>query len=560
MTKRRLSNDDYFDHLKSDSSFYSIWRNSFIRKNIRNKLCSNIVIDISLDDLDQEYKYLSLFSSQDKIENNILISLTIESKSLLNQYVVHPHKHIINSIWIQPDEENDDYDQYEQEEEKEGEKEQEDIESTFKIFDCNLIHDGVIKFGFHPFYSGVKLLGTLPNSLKEICWQSDGDNFNNTDLDNLLSTNLPIGLETLYLPFHYNIEKDIHLPSSLEKLVYNSNGCKNLEKFIVPPNKTYKDCVPDINSIKDLQWLENQKWVTTISIVSLPCDLKLDLIPNHITCLTLKNEKVLAGGSLPEALESLRCKYIHINGMVLPSNLKHLFVDTWETKTVLPNSLESFTVYSFNQPLQQNSLPPNLKKLELSNYNQDLKVGVLPQSLTRLDLGSFNKPLCKGVLPYGLKELIIQKFNNTLGQDSLPKSITTLEMYAYKGSFQDIGCLENLSTLGILFLCPSISSLLSNVKVKLIFKDISPNLCLSNTSIKDLELVTVGPSQTRTLHTGLLPNGLVRLNVNKIPIHTNDIIPNGCVSLHSTLPIKFDILPPSIKFINNKSIKNYFNL
>ncbi|KAF2076703.1 hypothetical protein CYY_001960, partial [Polysphondylium violaceum] len=79
----------------NDILFYLIWRDHYVNRIIRNKICAGLVININLDYLNKNHQHLSILSTK---ENCIYIKLSIKDISEFYQYTNHPYRQVVNEI------------------------------------------------------------------------------------------------------------------------------------------------------------------------------------------------------------------------------------------------------------------------------------------------------------------------------------------------------------------------------------------------------------------------------------------------------------------------------
>ncbi|KAF2078493.1 hypothetical protein CYY_000243 [Polysphondylium violaceum] len=523
-------------------SFYLIWRNRYTRQLIRNILCHNFIINVNKEYLIENHRFLSVFSSKDKLDYNITICFKGDAGDYLN--INHINRDVINDVEI-------------------------DIKSDVDNFDLNEIHDGVHKLSLmiekrenNPRKNNRTSVATgeLPSSITYLNLCGKCQSFAQAIL-----SNLPANLKELELKIDQNsLSGPCIMPQSLTKLKSSPYlNYENLKWFVVPPNKVYKSCMLYIDSMESFEWLFANKWICNIGIDSNMLNILTTQhkLPPHVTKLGLYDDIVLDSSFLPQTLESLTCGYgtpishlTHLKSLTissdypfklekgdLPASLQelNLYYNHSFGTDVLPPHLTTLDLYGYDQPLYPNVLPPRLTTLFLNDYNQPLCVNVLPSSLTDLHLDSFNRPLDPFVLPSKLKSLSLQYYTQpTFPPNSLPVSLTSLTIYGFKGSFEQCQPLDNLRNLKVDTLVPSLSTLLTNVKKLSMWvynKDDDKNdrsgiACLYNTSIKSLHLYFCW---LKTLYPNTFPPTLKYLTLVKAHLKSNDVIPRGCVLLKS---------------------------
>ncbi|KAF2076704.1 hypothetical protein CYY_001961 [Polysphondylium violaceum] len=534
---------------KTNTSFYLIWRDIYLKRLIRNQLLSDVHINIDLDDLDDDgfVEYFSTVSTKDRLENRIFIRLEILDKEYYREYLDHPHRHIINELCIEMIAVPKDY--YFKK-----------VGSLPVLFDWCLIPEQVQKLSLyiHPS-DDVVGQGRLHDGLIDLFIGSQEDEFNCELVDGLLLS-LPPNLQKLSLPSQYEIKvKGVQLPSSLHTLDYE---CKfdSLKNLIVPSdNHTLKDFrIVDIK-LDDLQYLGHQSWINDISLFNINDNIEADLLPSHIKYLSLKNTLGLRGSSLPRGLESLTL-YRRFNLDGLPTTLKSLaiFFGQPHNRLFLPQGLVRIEIYDFDQPLNGLfSSTSNLESLRLDEFNHNIQIGDLPNSLTTLKLQRFNQPLPPFVLPRGLKNLIINRYNHSLEKDTIPPLVSILHIGSFCNSYSSIGPLDCLKEIEVYSLDESLGLMLGNVKkISIMFRCIQARDTLrSCTSIQNLTLCQLSsPSilkirSNRPLPAEFLPGNLRKLKTTRVEFEpVKGVIPDGCVFLETDIfDLSPDILPLSIK-------------
>ncbi|KAF2068917.1 hypothetical protein CYY_009762 [Polysphondylium violaceum] len=514
------------------SSFFLIWRNQYIRRLIRNLVCQDVFINVDDEYLCNNQQYLSLFTNIDKLEYKISIRFMGKASDYL--HINKSNRYLINDVEL-------------------------NIEANFNL---NEIHDGVHKLELvvGPTVAGVgQLSDSITNLLLSFDYKQDDVGVEDNSLPPIIQqilSNLPCKLQELHFGNIDCIQSTCILPQSLTDLYYGESY-DSLKWLVVPPNRVYKNCVLDLDSVESFQWLVANKFISKVTIIlSAVSLLKSQQLPSHVSEVHLERGIVDPEFLLPQTVEHLYFPnygppFSHI------SHLKLLYIyDEYPIKLergVLPPSLESLNL-TYNQPLEPGVLPNQLSSLYLSTFKQPLCVNALPSSLTSLYLGGFNQPLNPFVLPQKLKKLCLHMFQQpTFLRNSLPVSLTDLTLYKFKGSFDQCQPLDNLKKLQIYSLVPSLAGLLTNVK-KL---DLSVNTkisdpsgtCLANTSIESMCLNSRAKS---TLYPNSLPSTIKYLSLINVVIESTNVIPSSCrylKSRNSHLDPKF--IPPSVRYLKS---------
>ncbi|KAF2071561.1 hypothetical protein CYY_007133 [Polysphondylium violaceum] len=560
--------------------FYSIFRNSFLKRVLINKVLENSIIVITNDDIisnsnNSKYKYLSNISAIEKLENNISIRFLINDLQQFKQYLNSIFKYVINDL-------------------KFGDGFDVSVTSTVNQepgqqliqFDFNLLHQDLHRLSFS-IMDGAKFgddidnddscIITLPPSLTELNMQESyryrfyEGIYRSHSYDRFLS-NLPQSIKKLTLPYKYVIGLDkLVLPNSLCYFNYQPRDINNLKKLVMPTRKNLPLsclCFDNIfiKRTQDLEWIRNHSWFTTLNFAVEDNDnegvIKANVIPPNIEHLNA-NKYLIEQGSLPQTLVSLSLNGDHpLSNGIFPSGLHVLHIHHLHQeliKHLLPESLEILTIQRCSKPIPPNTLPSNLLNLDLRIYEFNFTVGLFPSSLTQLSVTKYNNSLDPFVLPQCLKKLKIIQFNNQLVANSLPPSLTKLKIPEYDRSFDLLSPLPNLKSIEVYKLNESIVELISNniQDLKISFNRMDYNVSLYHTSINRLFLKS-NSSLKSNLYARLLPQSLVKLKIIHIIIepNMNSILPNSCVYLETDfINLNLDLLPKSIKYLNKKFIK-----
>ncbi|KAF2075541.1 hypothetical protein CYY_003182 [Polysphondylium violaceum] len=568
------------------NTFYSIWRSSYLRNLIRGKINDGAVISVDLPYLDSYHEYLS---SIDNSNNNryIFIKLNIKDKDHFIEYLNHPFRHVINFLYftdvvdisLLPLEPIPKIQQQRQHNYMVWSK---TINHTYQIrFDCSLIPDSVVKLSVFA-KDDVLCTGHLPDSITALDVYKSSLFQAHSSLVDYVLRNPPTKLKSLSLPndFIMNVMSKYTLPSTLVDFHYMSS-VESLQSFVVSQQeqqqKVLKGCTLVVKKLESFDWLHDNPWVTQVNLIVVPVTERDPPIPLHVTHITTTNVAMLNTDILPPGLESLTCLSNLTIFSSRPPNLKYLYLDTYRNKltpNLLPNTLEHLEIVVFNEPIDKGVLPPHLKTLCLESFDQDLREGVIPASLTNLQLYRFKKLLRPSVLPAGLKNLFLYEFNNcatNLQAHSLPISLTSLSLNSYRGSYDCVGPLNNLKSLSIHSLHPSLSRLVSNVEtIKISFtsidthtsnskksKESEPSVTtnLVNTTIQNL-VISYQPTSSKAydtkfhLYPEFLPFSLVKLETIGVEIHSAGLFPKSCVYLKTDMKnLNLELIPPTVKYI-----------
>jgi len=493
--------------------FYSIWINKYIRKQIRNHVFRNKRIIVSLDYIDNNQQYLSLLSDDDKITYNIDICLDIDRNNI-QQYRNNKYKHIVNHLYC---------------------KEYMDLDT--------LPHHGVhsLSLSIDDNFKGSND-AKLPDSIRILfiyCSRTNITRF--TDIIDRFIYSLPCNLRILDLTKEFAFTKQCILPATLEQFYYVGNS-DSFSHIVVSSTKLIGNCTLVVNSMKDIQWLNDggdKTWISKIQI-SVSINITRGLLPNYIKYLSIQSNDVVFDNDalLLDSLESIRCyNDFIINRGMLPAGLKTLFHQ------------------NFNQPIEPGLLPDSLKTLVLERIVGRLKHGSLPSNLTRLEISNYNHVLQPGILPETLQQLSIGEYCRRLNQHCLPTSLICLELPNFFGSFSSVSPLK-LGYLKVLDLHPSVSTLFQNVnEVYIEFQSLDSfdNISLYNTCIESLYLLyTNDGGKELELPINFFPPSLRKLELHNLHIKSAGVINDGCVSIISDIDIDDSYIPTSVNKISNK--------
>ncbi|KAF2075537.1 hypothetical protein CYY_003178 [Polysphondylium violaceum] len=480
-----MSNSNNSNSSNNSNIFYSIWRDSYIRGMVRARLLANLQISLFIQQLDHDDIIpLTKLSSLHKLKNNINIECYIPNfDNLLN----YPNRYIINKLFI-------------------------NLNDSPEIFNLQDIHEGVhtLMLVKDTQETPRQFSGTLPSSLTDLSLIQKGGEIQ--FIQNLLQTLHTTAIQKLWVT-GYTIDSSFVVPRSLSTFCYEASY-ESLKWIVVSPNQVLQGCKMEIKSLQDFPWLDENKWIVSVILRELLCDLVHDLIPQHVSEVSIEypiHQTVeLQADSLPKMLESFQC----LNRFTFLPN-------------ILPIHLKSL-VLSFNPipRLETGFLPPSLEKLHMPYYNEPLDLDVLPASLTDLIIPDFNHPLDALVLPCRLKFLTMRAFTQpTLPANSLPSTLVSLAIPSFKGSFgTGSEPLDKLNDLYIDMLDRSISPLLQNVVNITIttYGGLNDGVSLFHTSIRNLVLSS---NKRVTIDSLFLPQHLQTLESKGIKFNP---IPTGC--------------------------------
>jgi len=452
-----------------DTIFYLVWRNCYIRAQIRNKVCQDLVIKINnLKELQDNVQFLSLFTDRDKIDNNIYIRLKIKNNDQLNQYIGNSGEFkLVN-----------------------------DLESSF----------------YSPFSNAVlenMLLNHLPTSLRKLTLPEYYHIKTTTRIE------LPATLEDL--------DCKAWSISSLKKLIVPQNrdykGCQ-----------AYVNSMDDLKWVQNQQWISNlyMDHTATLNLTPgmIPSQIK-ELYFYHNG--TVEDQNIFPRNLTKLVYSST----VPINRIVVPQQLIYLDLNNFNQqldKYMLPSTLETLIMDDYNSPLLTDVLPSLLKQLYIPMFNQELKVGVLPQSLKDLSLQSFKQEFKPFVLPSNLTKLCLDTFTGDIIANTLPRSLTSLDFISFGGSLEHAPQMNHLSVLKIRRLDQSVATMISNTnKIKISTISIDQDFNIQQSSIQHLELTKI--SSPIPLTSNLVPNQIKTLKLCGIKIQSQGLIPTTCTKL-----------------------------
>jgi len=520
-----------------DNYFYLIWRNNYTRSCIRNKVLENREIKLNIKYLKRNHQYLSVLSDKDKIDNNIYFKLVIKDISYLNK---NRYKYLINSLCITI-----------KEEEEEDEEE----------LNCGLLHEGLIRLKVVRLTT---LTGNLPQSIRYL--DLSGLSGYTSNIDELL-LHLPSNLKELELPNQYIIKTNekIILPQSLEVFKYSSAQCSKLMKFVVPPNRVYKDIKARAEEPSEVEWLLNQCWIIDLEF-NIRSEDSVVPLPSHIKHLSLSSRHIIGENMLPKGLVSLIINkdiYCSINLISDMPYLKYLEIKELHIKLqkgMLPSTLETLLIWYHDHPLEVGVLPEGLTELYFHHYDIELQVGVLPCSLKRLTLSQYQESLKPYVLPYGLESLCMDLFKDPLERNVLPTSLTRLQLTEYEsedGAFKEVDQLYSLRYLYLPNLIPSLVRVISNCRTLSIeFSHANVEFDLRDAQIEHLVLIfhlygeeEYDDDELLVLNRSLVPLNVQSLRLQDCRIESNDVVPWSCKYLYSNQEdLDTSLLPKTTKY------------
>ncbi|KAF2078488.1 hypothetical protein CYY_000238 [Polysphondylium violaceum] len=492
-------------------------------------MCQDLVINVDDQYLKDNHQYLSAFTNTDKLNHRIFIHYT-DSKET---YLTNPFRYLVNDVYLFL-----------------GDIDQDEHQV------CKHNLDQFVHAQVHKLDLGLNvefLTGQLPESLTYLNLST----YKSPPFVQEIMSNLPFNLKKLVLTSgDYNFASNsVPLPESVTDLEYYGT-LENLKSFVVPPNKVFKNCELQLDSVEALEWLQENQWVNNVSIDSPKVLIGLT-IPSHVKTMNFYGDiSAEVESSFPLMLESFTCYDSVLLCPALFTNLRSLTSWIFEAKlerNFLPQSLEHLDIH-YTFPLEAGVLP-NLTSLVLNLFNHPLDIGVLPSSLTSLKLPQFMQSLKPYALPNKLEQLQMYFINQpTIACYSLPDSLTLLKLNNFKGSFELCQPLNHLKILHLNTIYPSVSTLLPNIKrLDLILEntDELSGTCLVNTCIESL---SINCKSVSFLYANSLPSTLKYLTLSNIYIQSNDVIPESCIYLKAYwIDINPEFIPQSVNYFYTRS-------
>ncbi|KAF2078462.1 hypothetical protein CYY_000212 [Polysphondylium violaceum] len=489
--------------------FYSIWRNRYIRDCIRCNVCRDNVINVTIEYINDNHRYLSLFTYNDKVEYNIIIQFQIINIDDVIKYTKSNHRELIDSIYIVPNFQIDNSDDSDEEDVETKQREQQLSKELMYSF-----HQGLRILSFpvvyqHPIGRNHK----LPDSITDLHIDCGYLYDVNSPFVDMILSELPPQLKKLYLSRDLDINVPMcTIPDTLEVFEFATTS-ENFKHFVVPPNKRFQDCLLQVECGQDLEWVAQHTWVHRAKFASYYFDPTY-VIPSHLTDIDIHARFDKLG------------------------------------RGVLPVSLTKLTIYEHKEPLEVGVLPPGLLDLELHYYDHQLEQGHLPDSLTKLIMRDYEKPLKPHVFGNRLKSLTLVSFNEEIQAQSLPHSLEYLDLPVFRGSFEHVGPLDNLNELKIPHLHTSVAILLQNVtKIDITTRGIPNKVFLKDTAIQDLYLLYKSLDRYN-LYPGFFPSAVLNIEIRGLDIKMKGVIPDSCVSLNTDQTnLNTKLLPSSINIV-----------
>ncbi|KAF2077089.1 hypothetical protein CYY_001598 [Polysphondylium violaceum] len=413
--------------MDSNQLFFTAFRDGYLRSLITDQVIGGGLISITLSYLNINHKHLYLLD-----RDTTLVRLNINQLSQLDEYLDHPHRELINSLYI----EIEDPSKIQARVFPSSVREiklcctKDESESQGEL-DVAFIPSSVSKIDLFNVHGSIK--GCFSDSVTEI---TIGSTYTKqSDLVDSILANLPSKLEALTLFENYPIQGTCPLPETCTRLFYTGSVIL-LSKF-QPSGKEFQHFgFGMVQTYEEFSILSGNSWIKDIGIKSLNVPLSVSCIPSSIRSIDFQDEYnlPLVPGIFPESLQDLVLETDQPLGPgVLPMKLSQLVLSTIMpiAMNVLPPNLTILSLNGFNEPLSPNVLPSSLVDLHCNSYKHPLEVGVLPSGLKTLGLSRYDSPLSPNVLPCSLKELNLFSFQQSLGPNIIPSSTTKLTLNSF---------------------------------------------------------------------------------------------------------------------------------
>ncbi|KAF2072328.1 hypothetical protein CYY_006362 [Polysphondylium violaceum] len=447
----------------SNASFFSIWRNTPLKRSILLSIPTSIIIK-HIGKLDKDYHYLQLLR-----EKNIPIVYAIDNLLIYSLYDKHPLKHLISHVIL-----------------------------SISIY---LNHLSLFVnqptppqiYGLAMEYLGYQTI-KLPTSIKFVQIKTMYIPF--------LVDLLYAGVETLYLnESDYPLTMNA-LPHSLTKLVLRfSPPLKNFNLNVIPssvtnlslehlkhdniidfghlPNLVYLrlyHCLGQLDFTKGLQKLKYLRTSGVLNSTNL-------YIPKSVTYLDTKLHNHFTSSDLPPNLVHLKVHYFQkstkrqsttLENNIFPNTLKSLIIKgdgyTNFYSDSIPNQLAKFTNVNTSKKEYANvPIPPNCTDLSfsISHLYLTTQLPTIHQHIRKLKIvnpissippdyfynGSLSKltfeyyqPISPNLIPNTVTNLSI-KFNHPIEKDVIPTSVTKLSLDHDSTSISPIIIPSNVQSL-----------------------------------------------------------------------------------------------------------------
>ncbi|KAF2073099.1 hypothetical protein CYY_005593 [Polysphondylium violaceum] len=492
-----------------------IWRNLYIRNNIRNKLLENVTIVMTVRYLNENNKYLQYI---DHRYTNICVAL-----DSLDEYSESPYRRLINIVEIH-------------------------LPTTTLTKDTFGTDNSIV----HLRIQSCLAIESLPDNIERLQLR-----YLDRDIDDSLQ--LPRNLLELELS---NFDRDIRpnsLPSCLKTLRLSFNFNRPLLPNALPESLTLLSlgrCFKQSIGAGVLPTSLKELTMGGSPITPITNQLATAIFPPSLESFTITHDRFTTVPRVPFMVTKLLfhafifTKQLQVND--IPSSVVYLDLSRYTYKlypNVIPYGVETLIASSYNLSIDVNDLPDSITSLDMQTFNQSLVN--LPRKLSRLTLDSFNRPIAPNTLVEPLKYCHLPNFQHNL--PPLPSSITYLNIK--RADLLDLSILSNSCAKELV-----INDLLSPV----VF-----NSSNGNNDFKHLTTIELVSSKYKlkafiipcTVKNVILLNYDFDLDVNAIPISVSSLyyssnlnteptlhFPNSITNLtmHVNFPIRVGLVPSSV--------------
>ncbi|KAF2072341.1 hypothetical protein CYY_006336 [Polysphondylium violaceum] len=413
-----------------------------------------------------------------------------------------------------------------------------------------------------------------------------GDKFNQS-----IQHPLPPTITTLVLGDDFNAPIK-YLPKSLCNLTIG-NGCRDFEidNSIVP--STLKRLVVGQAWENFKNFKEIQQFECTLAPIVYEEDQQQPnfVLPFNCTTCNLKSVENFTGLIFPPTLSTVHLELIMMNPIpagLFPETIHSFYLKSSTFSPLLPGSLPSSLTLldlgvKFNQPLTEGILPKNLLWLRLSDtFNQRIEVGALPRSLKTLIVsGSYGLPMPLGAIPHGVKHLTFnhscfppplmglipntvedlvfsEKFSAKMSPGFIPKSVKRLSMSLFLNKGLQVGFIPN-SVESLKLNCDpflgsiqkgSIPSSVTDLQISGLFSCRFVRKYHIPSTVKKMQFqMEIGKNEIVDPKSSPLPHGITHLIVRSthpIPPHSVPSSVEKMTFYHIPQPIDLGVIPNSV--------------
>ncbi|KAF2075717.1 hypothetical protein CYY_002960 [Polysphondylium violaceum] len=541
----------------SQTLFFAVWRDRYVRKIITNQRVKNSIIRLSASYLDENFSFLSLLDTKCY---NIIIQYVTETNDMasLEEYLNHPHRELVNSINILCSDSKDLL------------RYQDLFGGIDTLLQFQVVFDGgpfelkilppsvtdlTLRYrGEWTFYRGTFPLGLKKLELQRLECEFDGpsvgvlpDSISDLTVRNYtlkLPERLPLSLVRLDLSWVRVPEGHIvNIPETLEDLVLEEN-MRKFSSYKIPKGKVFKDMS---FRLYDKEQCDQLALNPCVRKVNIQAPTLIPYVPQSINSIYLssgsdqENQQIIDNNkdrcAFSENLTSLKWR-------TLDSPFGHGF---------FPNSLKVLNLGMFNQPLTPGLLPASLIELKLGSYDQPItSVGVIPRGVQKLTIRDLSKVSPK-VLPNSLTHVEISPYDLIVPKDVLPASVTV-----FQAVFQNLPTIYLPAPLGQnIYLPPSITDLDLYLNFYTRSSLIDANQFLKANTIpphvKSLRLVFIHID-------GMVPDGCQTLTTNMYQDLPDVQLPPSLTHLSLQDEVSVKYCPPSVKLLSLPQKSTYDKL